>query len=63
MYVRQHYNLAVSGKLGQKLSGKGAPTGGSSTHGKSMKGHGYAGPTGTIGLAKSGIKVGGGTPA
>lgn len=45
MYVRQHYNLATSGKLGQKASGKGTPKGKSSTretHGKSMKsGGGY----------------------
>lgn len=40
MYARQHYVLATTGKLGQKISGKGAPKSGSSTHashGKSMK--------------------------
>lgn len=27
-YVRQHYNLATTGKLGQKASGRTAPKGG-----------------------------------
>jgi hypothetical protein len=31
MYARQHYVLATSGKLGQKLSSKGTPKSGGKT--------------------------------
>lgn len=41
MYVRQHYNLATTGKLGQKAGGKGS-AGSKASHGKTMKkGGGY----------------------
>lgn len=56
MYVRQHYNLATSGKLGQKASGTGAPKGGSSTqkmHGKSMKKGGAYGSYGSKGSSRA----------
>lgn len=63
MYVRQHYKLATTGKLGQKVDSLGGK------HGKASDGMkrktvsriGFAGPSGTVGLG--GIKVGGGTPA
>lgn len=48
-YVRQHYNLATSGQLGQKCGSKGAPRGATSKgsdggmRGKTMKSGGYSG--------------------
>lgn len=35
MYVRQHYNLATTGKLGQKASGKSVAKGGKTASSKS----------------------------
>lgn len=64
MYVRQHYKLATTGKLGQKLEGgMGGKRGKSSTDmkRKTVSRIGFSGPSGTVGLG--GIKVGGGTPA
>ncbi len=52
MYVRQHYNLATSGKLGQKAAPKAVAGRKPSTHGmhgKSMKRGGGHGSYGTKG--------------
>lgn len=48
-YVRQHYNLATTGKLGQKASGKGAPSSAkkASHTGGSMKKSGSSGSYGS----------------
>lgn len=37
MYVRQHYKLATTGKLGQNASGKGAPKSSGKMSSGSMK--------------------------